>query len=182
MSERVATRSAQRAYRLGRPLLFGGLLLIMVTRGCDSLADRYAASLAAQAEVVEQQFNDAWAAKRAPLEAQREALTANAERIIDDDIRLENIETQLNTLNDEMRKELAAKQVEWNALRTSARDSQASTRQWAFWRQLVFLPAALVFVVGLVLVGSNSEGAERWLCLAMLAIVVYSLFVGGAAW
>jgi hypothetical protein len=182
VSERAVTRSAQRLYRLGRPLLFGGLFLILLTRGCDSLAERYAASLAASAEVVELQFNDAWAAKRAPLEAQRDALVANAERTLDDNIRLENIETQLSTLNAEMQKERAAKQVEWNALRTSARDSEASTRQWAFWRQLVFLPAALVFVIGLILVGSHAEGPERWLSLVMLAIVVYSLLVGGAAW
>lgn len=182
VSERAITRNAQRLYRLGRPLLFGGLFLIMLTRGCDSLAERYAASLAASAEVVEQQFNDAWAAKRAPLEAQRDALLANAERTLDDNIRLENIETQLSALDAERQKESAAKQADWNALRTSARDSEASTRQWAFWRQLVFLPAALVFVTGLILVGSHAEGPERWLSLVMLAIVVYSLLVGGAAW
>jgi hypothetical protein len=169
-------------YRWGRPLLFGGLFLVMFTRGCDSLADRYAARLVASSEVAEVQFNDAWAAKRAKLETERDALNATDERSLDDNVRLETIQTQLNTLSEQMRKERAEKQVEWNELRTSARDAQANTRIWAYWRQLVFLPAALVFVAGLILVGSAAEGAERWLCLSMLAIVVYSLFVGGVVW
>jgi hypothetical protein len=167
---------------IGRPLLFGGLLLVMSLRGCDSLANRYAARLVASSEVAELQFDDLWTARRAKLEAERETLNAKPERTIDDNVRIENLDTQLSMLNEQMRKERSEKQLAWNELRNAARDAAASTQMWAFWRQLLFLPAALVFVVGLILVGSAADGAERWLCLTMLAIVVYSLFVGGAAW
>ena len=166
----------------GRPLVFGGLFFVMCLRGCDSLADRYANRLVASSQVAEPQFNDDWSARRGKLEVERDELNAKSDRTIDDDVRLENIQKQLETLNEQMRKERAEKQLEWNELRNAARDAQASTRMWAFWRQLLFLPAALVFVAGLILVGSAADGAERWLCLTMLAIVVYSLFVGGAAW
>jgi hypothetical protein len=40
----------------------------------------------------------------------------------------------------------------------------------------------MLLMPGLLAVGFAGQGAERWMCLAILAVVTFSLFVYGAAW
>ena len=51
-----------------------------------------------------------------------------------------------------------------------------------YWRELFFVFAAIVLSLGLLVVSWGAEGAERWVTLMMLAIITFSLFVGGLAW
>lgn len=64
----------------------------------------------------------------------------------------------------------------------AAASVEASYRFWSLGRELLFLAGAIVLVAGLATNGIRGEGAEKWLCLVMLAIITYSLFVGGGAW
>jgi hypothetical protein len=70
----------------------------------------------------------------------------------------------------------------WADLRAAAATASDDNRAWAFWRGVVFVFGALIFTPGLMLIGVAGQGPERWMALAMLAIVVFSLFVSGAAW
>lgn len=100
-----------------------GLFLALTTKGCDSLGQRYAASV------------------RAAVDAGATGYEAK-----------------------------------------DATSAAASYRMWSLGRELVFLFGAVVLVAGLATNGIGGEGAEKWLSLVMLAIITYSLFVGGAAW
>ena len=85
----------------------------------------------------------------------------------------------LETLDKEMQAEMEdLRNGRWRKLAGAARDAQANNEMWSFWREGIFWIGAFVFSMGLVIVGFTGKGAERWLCLAMLAIVVFSLFVG----
>jgi hypothetical protein len=48
---------------------------------------------------------------------------------------------------------------------------------WAFWREGLFWFGTLVFSIGLMTVGFTGKGAYRWMCLIMLAIIVFGLYV-----
>ena len=53
---------------------------------------------------------------------------------------------------------------------------------WAYWREWVFVLSAIVLTIGLLAVSAIAEGAERLVCLIMLAIITFSIFIGGVAW
>ena len=62
------------------------------------------------------------------------------------------------------------------------RDAKQHEKVWEFWRQLVFLGATTVFFAGLLMMGMVGELIERAISLLIVAIVTYSLFVGGSIW
>lgn len=168
---------------LGPALLIVGLLLVLGIRGCDSLGERYAARAVARAAVSKDRFEDTWTAKRYELEAERARLQATKDDGLRKEADLEAIDERLQTLGSDQKKERTRLERErWRELDIAARDAKADNTMWAYWRQLCFLPATLVFVTGLLMVATTHEGPQRWICLIVLAIVAYSLFVGGAAW
>ena len=65
---------------------------------------------------------------------------------------------------------------------TAARNAEGNNTLWAFWRETAFVLGTVLLAVGLVAVGFSRTGPERWVCLVMLAIIVFSLYVGGIAW
>ena len=71
---------------------------------------------------------------------------------------------------------------EWEPLQLAARNAPHVNAVYAFWAAAVFLVGAVCLTAGLLLVGFGGRGAERWICLTIVAIVAFSLFVGGAPW
>ena len=47
---------------------------------------------------------------------------------------------------------------------------------------MLFVFGTIVLSFGLLIVSWTAQGAERWICLIMLAIITFSLYVGGIAW
>ncbi|HTN77347.1 MAG TPA: GYF domain-containing protein [Pirellulaceae bacterium] len=168
--------------RVGQATLIVGFLFIIMTRGCDSLGERYAARLVAKSQVAKARFDDEWEAKRAKIEG--EIIAARAQEDTPQrEADLAKLQIQQTDLETAMRKEQAALERDsWQQLRSAARDAPADQTMWRFWRQLLFVPAVLLFVVGLLMTASTSDGPQRWICLIVLGIIAYSLFVGGVAW
>ena len=52
---------------------------------------------------------------------------------------------------------------------------------WGFWRELTFAVGTAILAIGLLAVGFSGQGPERWVCLAMLGAIIFSVYVGGAA-
>lgn len=100
-----------------------GLFLVLTAKGCDSIGQRYSASV-------------------------RAAVAAGASGYAEKD----------------------------------AATADAGYRFWSLGREFIFLFGAVVLVAGLATNGIGGNGAEKWLSLVMLAIIIYSVFVGGAAW
>jgi hypothetical protein len=89
----------------------------------------------------------------------------------------------LNELRDEQREEQAEKEAdEWADLEAAAVNARYSNQMWGPLREAVFIVGTILLSVGLLAVGFMGTGADRWICLIMLAIITFSLYVGGAAW
>ncbi|MEQ8785019.1 MAG: GYF domain-containing protein [Pirellulaceae bacterium] len=163
----------------GVALTVVGLLLVLAAKGCDTVFDSYTARITSLAQVEEQRFQQEWNRERMELEAQIEKLKSDSRQAQ----RLQQAQTDLANLNESKRQEQARLLVDrWADLRAAAATAKDDNRTWAFWRSLLFVFGALVLVPGLLAVGFAGQGAERWICLVMLAIVTFSLFVYGAAW
>jgi hypothetical protein len=61
----------------------------------------------------------------------------------------------------------------------AARDANIS---WGYWREWLFVLGTLAFAAGLLTLGAAASGAQRWLLLAMVLILVFSVYVAGTAW
>ena len=80
-------------------------------------------------------------------------------------------------------KERKAKEVgEWRELEIAAHTAKTSYKVNGYWREMFFVFASIVLSSGLLIVSWGAEGAERWITLMMLAIITFSLFIGGLAW
>jgi hypothetical protein len=66
---------------------------------------------------------------------------------------------------------------------STARNAGASYQVWGYWYAMLFLVGSLALVLGLLgMAFSATTVVERVLSLGMIAIIVFSLYVGGMAW
>jgi hypothetical protein len=66
----------------------------------------------------------------------------------------------------------------WRTLRANANLASESNRMWGFWREILFQFGSLLLTLGLVAVAYGSKGPERTICLVVLAVIIYSIFIG----
>ena len=160
-----------------------GLLLVLAARGCDTLADRYTARVIALASVEQERFQQEWNSERRELEAEIERLNAKSPRSQSDQQLLLARETELQALDKNKGEEQRSlSQGRWADLRAASATAADDNRAWGFWRSILFVFGTLVLVPGLLVVSFVGQGTERWICLAMLGVVVFSLYMGEAAW
>ncbi|MDA1049694.1 MAG: DUF4339 domain-containing protein [Planctomycetota bacterium] len=168
---------------VGRGLVVLGVLIVLMSRGCDSLGVRKAARLQALAEIAESEFQRSWDRAKSLLEDEQQSLRKRSD--------LNNAEQQrLNNLPEEMAKldrEKTAEQRDlrrgkWADYKIAAEDADANDRVWGYWRQLAFLFGTMVLAVGLLFVTPTTEGPERWICLVMLAVILYSVYASNSVW
>jgi len=163
---------------LGQPLLLVGLLLILMSRGCDRLGERHVARTQARATQAESDFQDEWDRQKQGIEQELHGLQAKSNPSAEERGRRDLLAEQLQTLNE-------AKQAELNQLRagelrqlsTAARDAQVTQALGSFWREGIFWLGACLFSLALLIVGFSGTGPERWMALVMLAVIVFSLFM-----
>jgi hypothetical protein len=84
-------------------------------------------------------------------------------------------ESKEKSSKDEDNKEL--KQLYETAQRASLEHSK-----WAYWYVWIFVFGTLLLMIGLLLVAFFGQGPERWVAYIIIAIVSFSIYVGGAAW
>lgn len=63
----------------------------------------------------------------------------------------------------------------------AADDARLNNRMWGYWREILFSFGTIVLAIGLLATGFTSEGAGRWICLIMLAILMFAYYIGGVA-
>ncbi len=112
-------------------LLLIGLVLVIFSRGCDSIRSRGVAR--SSAKVARAHYDDA-----------------------------------------------SDKKVE--GLRDDARDASIDNVMWGYWTEWIFVLGSILLMIGLILVGFTGAGAERIICLVMIAIITFSIYIGGIAW
>jgi len=174
---------AKRPLLWGRPMMLVGLLLVIVSRGCYSVGNRAVGRAMQREQMARNRFDDQWEEKRLALEQQLEALEEKQEPGAEDAQRRTELRTALMELEAEKQKERQAlERGEWRELRIAARDAAARHQMWAYWYEIFFVFASLLLVAGLLVVSWNAQGAERLVCLIILAIIAFSIYVGGIAW
>jgi len=163
---------------LGQPLFLAGLLLVLLSRGCDSLGDRYVARVAAKSKVVEDQFQDRWDRERAPIDSRRRELADKPNPTREDGDELTALEDKLRELDEDKQDEREElRRGEWKSRASAARDAASNNDMWAYWREGFFWFGTFIFSLGLMVVGFTEKRAERrWMCLIILAVVVYALY------
>ncbi len=168
---------------IGQPLLLLGLVLVLGARGCESVGSRGVARRQALAEAAPARFQHEWDSQRRTFERDKEEIRAGGALSASDQDRLDRLDEKLGKLNSEMRDEQnELREGRWAELEYDAEQADANNLMWSYWRESVFVFGSMLFTVGLLAVGFTGQGADRWICLIMLAIIVYSLYVGGGGW
>jgi hypothetical protein len=186
-------------------LLATGIVLAITARGCDGLGNRNVARLNAKYASATDRFEDEWEAKALVIQGEilrlrevkkellapsddgtprsAEQLQANREESqkIDEEIKT-NTETLADLDEEKAKAERALRDGKWRQMRIAAREVDRSNAMWAYWRELLFVFGSIVLTLGLLLTSLHGEGAERWVSLMMLAIITFSIYVGGVAW
>lgn len=165
---------------IGYPCLIAGFLLVIGSKGCDSLGNRWASRLNANAQIAEAKFT-------ANYERQKNALQARLEQLQQADDpnpqRLTELNQELRDLTREQSEQSERlKKTTWYDLEVAARLAQANNQSWGYFRELVFVLGSMVLSVGLLVLGITGNSSEKWTCLIMLAIITFSIYIGGLAW
>ncbi len=164
---------------LGQPLLLTGLLLVLGSRGCESLATRYAERQASRADVEEIRFEAQWQRKRNLLEQQLSALDERQELNPAEQQRLKDLTEEIQELDEQRQAEVEKRRAsDWRELTNSAREARAGMVMWNFWRAGVYWFGTLVLGLGLLIVGFTGQGPERWMSLAAIVAILFSLYFG----
>lgn len=163
---------------LGQPLLLVGLVVILLTRGCDRLGQRHVARAQALARQAESEFQDGWDRQKQPIEQELDELREQNAPSPEHSGRRSLLEGQLRTLNEAKQAELERlRSGKWRQLNTAAHDAQVNQVLSSFWREGIFWVGACLFSLALLIVGFSSPGPERWMAWAMLGAIVLSLFL-----
>ena len=168
---------------VGQPMILFGLVFVLLGRGCDTLGDRFAGRASARAELTKSQFSDEWQRDAADLQQRIDTLRRKEDVTAADDERRDKLEDELEELNDEKKlEEESLKRTTWRDLEIAARDSRQNHRLWSPWYHLTFVMGTFILSVGLFIAGFTATGSDRWICMVMLAIVLFSIYVVGSPW
>lgn len=189
-------------------LMFCGLCLVVISRGCDSTGNRSVARAAAQYQLVQNRFEDTWDRKMLPVESALAEARQNVEetekelreerdkadpnqatieklqtRVEDYEDDIETRTEELDKLKREQTKEFArAAREDWRNYEVALRDASSGQRMQGWWLAWLFLGGTLTLILGLLTLAATGEGHEKLISLLMIGIITFSLYVGGAAW
>ncbi len=167
----------------GRPMVAIGLVLVLLSKGCDSISLRGVERAEAISQKAVAQFDDDLKAKELAIQREIDDINARGEVKSDEQKKIDELHKRGTDLAASSAKERKAKETsEWRELDIAARTAKTYHKINGYWRELFFVFAAIVLSLGLLVVSWGADGAERWITLMMLAIITFSLFVGGLAW
>lgn len=168
---------------VGRGLVVLGVVIVLMSRGCDSLGVRKVARLQALAEIAESDFQRTWDREKSALEDEQQSLRDRGNLNNIDQQRLNNLPEEIAKLDREKNEEQRNLQRgKWASYKIAAEDANSNNRIWAYWRQVGFLFGTMVLAVGLLFVTPTTEGPERWICLVMLTVILYSVYASNSVW
>ncbi len=146
--------------QVGKPMLFGGLILVVLARGCDGLGIRMVGRLRAKASSASGRFDQ----QTARMVRDKDPNEANKIR------------------NERSKQRSKLMSGDWSNLADAATNAGANHTMWSYFYQWLFLLGSITLTLGLLIVGFHGSGAERTICLIMIAIVTFSIYIGGMAW
>ncbi len=183
VSSSLASDLSRLSILAGRPMVAIGLVLVLLSKGCDSIGQRGVDRAEAMKLKAVEKFDDGVKAKEVEIQREIDEITARGDVKPDDQKKIDELNKRKAELDKAEAKNRRAKEAgDWRELEAVARSAKSDHKINGYWRELFFVFAAIVLSLGLLVVSWGADGAERWITLMMLAIITFSLFVGGMAW
>jgi hypothetical protein len=153
-----------------------GLVLVLTAKGCDGLAAKHVARVQGQVDLAQRLFDE-----------EREQAVLDVQLELDDPKTAASRKAPLQKLLQEVQDEFDKRRRElqngdWRLATNAAARAGAENRAAAYWRELAFVVGTILFALGLLARAAVGQGAERWLAFGLLAIIVFSVYIGGTAW
>jgi len=166
---------------LGRPMLGIGLILVILARGCDTIGQRGVESAQMKPGVAETELTASW--DKSIRNYTREIAKLEKEKKAENETKIKDLTERRSKAIDSRKEGVEEfRATKGPDLELAAELAAAKNQSWAYWREWVFVLATIVLTVGLLSVSLIAQGAERMVCLVMLAIIAFSIFIGGIAW
>ncbi len=169
----------------GSLLLLIGLILVVFAKGCSSLALISASDTASDARLEVMEFEHETEAKSNSIQSEIDEINAmdREDRTESDDERKKELEEELKEWRDDRRDEKKKlSQGEWHEAQFDAQTAMMKLPGKQYFYEAFFIFGSLVLIVGLLVVGFSETGPARWVALIMIAILTFSIYIGGAAW
>jgi predicted Zn finger-like uncharacterized protein len=192
-------------------LVFAGLFLVILSRGCDTLGMRGVTQAQAKYEQAQTDFQNKWVRKAAPLmqridessgkmdkvrrDADEEAMKASTE---DQSKIRESADKEIERLREDAKKdredlskmreeqEKEASKLKFDSWLSLEEDAESAANVHAargYWYSWMFLLGTLLLTFGLIGLAFTATGTiERILSLGMIGVIVISIYIGGVAW
>lgn len=185
---------------VGKPLLFVGLVLAILGRGCDATGMRSVSRTGAQYQQAQVAFQLEWEGKSSEKQQELNKMNQKIDEFRKtqdkkgpddgffkrmDELNKERatLEEGLNKVRSERSNAMAEKEnKEWKAPREASLSAANHHRMWVYWYEILFIFGTIVLVLGILTLAFTGQGAERWIAYIMIAIITFSIYVGGAAW
>jgi len=170
---------------IGRALLLVGLVLVLLSKGCDTTGSRAGARARAKILLSQNYFDYEWEQKLQPLVRRLQDLDDQIDDAEDSAPLYEESERvteNLADLQDQREKEERELRDSLDKDIYKAVNIESKNAVHSYWRGWAFVIASTLLAVGLCLSAWNAVGPERWICLSVLLVIIYSVYVGGAAW
>lgn len=164
---------------VGHPLLLIGLMLVVLAKGCDSVGNRYLERLTGKLALEKSKFDAEWEPQIAEVTNKIERLRTEGDPGGELDVSTDEL---MRLREDKAEKLQELEQNKWRVLEMAIANADSESKVWRYYRELVFLGGTILLTLGLLAVGFTGEGAQKWICLIMLAIITFSIFVYGTAW
>ncbi len=180
---------------VGKPMLFFGLILVILGRGCDATSLRSVSRSDAQYRQAKVGLQLEWDAKLSAVQQKIEKKSREISESFEgggkrDEKHLNEMQKEKSELDKELRKlrieqssALAEKENgAWKPLRETAMKASNNHRMSIYWYEWLFIFGTVVLVVGVLTQAFTGQGPERWVAYILIAIITFSIYVGGAAW
>ncbi len=174
---------------VGKPLLFLGLFIVILGKGCDGLGLRYVARAQALHKQAIMDFENKWADEYTEIDKKirvyNEKIREEKDFKKQDDLRkkVREFQEDRSELQDEQNDERYEKETdEWKPLRINALNASNGYRMSFYWYKWIDILGTIVLLGGLILVAFTGQGGDRWISLVMIGIITFSLYVVGTGW
>jgi hypothetical protein len=159
-----------------------GLLLALLSKGCEAINLHSATRASTVAQTAVEQFEEDVQAKKMALQNDARTASGRDDAKPDERKRAEELRKEITEYDALAAKDRRSKEAgEWHELKSAARNAKRTFAVNSYWHELFFVFAAVVLVAGLLIVSWCADGAERWIGLVMLAVVTYGVFLGGVS-
>jgi len=177
-----SSSSVDTARAISRVVFVVGLLMALLSRGCDTLSDRNVARYEALSESARKEFKNKWDSEESRDELEHKKLLANSNRTNNENIRLQALNKEAKRLKAARAQQEQTLKGKWILNDQAAVRASADDRIWGYWRLATLLFATILLTLGLLGVAYTSDGPEQWISFVMLVVIFYSLYASDSVW